>query len=98
MGIVRKHDRLPMPMHYHQSKMHTLQPTDALLIIDVQNDFCPGGALAVADGDAIIPTINALAQKFDHVILTQDWHPTQHISFASTHANTKPYETIEAPY
>jgi nicotinamidase/pyrazinamidase len=76
----------------------TLQPTDALLIVDVQNDFCPGGALAVTDGDAIIPTINALAQKFDHVILTQDWHPTQHISFASTHANTNPYETIEAPY
>jgi nicotinamidase/pyrazinamidase len=75
----------------------TLQPTDALLVIDLQNDFCPGGALAVTDGDAIIPTINALAEKFDHVILTQDWHPTQHISFASTHANTKPYETIEAP-
>ena len=75
-----------------------LQPTDALLVIDVQNDFCSGGALAVTDGDAIIPTINALAQKFDHVILTQDWHPTQHISFASTHANTRPYETIEAPY
>jgi nicotinamidase/pyrazinamidase len=85
-------------MHYHQSKMHTLQPTDALLIIDVQNDFCPGGALAVTDGDTIISTINALAQKFDHVILTQDWHPTQHISFASTHANTQPYEAIEAPY
>ena len=78
--------------------MHTPQPTDALLVIDVQNDFCPGGALAVPDGDAIIPTINALAQRFDHVILTQDWHPTQHISFASTHANTKPYESIEAPY
>ncbi|HEY6413226.1 MAG TPA: bifunctional nicotinamidase/pyrazinamidase [Edaphobacter sp.] len=78
--------------------MYTLQPTDVLLVIDLQNDFCPGGALAVTDGDAIIPTINALAQKFDHVILTQDWHPTQHISFSSTHANTKPYETIEAPY
>jgi nicotinamidase/pyrazinamidase len=76
----------------------TLQPTDALLVIDVQNDFCPGGALAITDGDAIIPTMNALAQKFDHVILTQDWHPTQHISFSSTHANTKRYETIKAPY
>jgi nicotinamidase/pyrazinamidase len=75
-----------------------IRPTDALLVIDLQNDFCPGGALAVTDGDAIIPTINALAQKFDHVILTQDWHPTQHISFASTHANTKPYETIQVPY
>ncbi len=78
--------------------MFTLQPTDTLLVVDVQNDFCPGGALAVTDGDAIIPTINSLAKKFDHVILTQDWHPTQHISFASTHANTKPYTTIEAPY
>jgi len=75
-----------------------LYPTDALLIIDVQNDFCPGGALAVTDGDAIIPLINTLAQKFDHTILTQDWHPTAHISFASTHANKQPFETITAPY
>ena len=75
-----------------------LQPTDALLVIDVQNDFMPGGALAVADGDAIVPLINSLAKKFDHVILTQDWHPGQHISFASTHANKQPFETIQAPY
>lgn len=75
-----------------------LGPTDALLVIDLQNDFCPGGALAVADGDTIVPTINALAQKFDHVILTQDWHPQNHISFASTHTNKEPYETIEATY
>ncbi len=61
-----------------------LQPTDALLVIDVQNDFMPGGNLAVPDGDAIVPLINTLAKKFDHVILTQDWHPHQHISFAST--------------
>ena len=74
-----------------------LQPTDALLVIDVQNDFMPGGALGVADGDVIIPLINALAKKFDHVILTQDWHPTQHISFAATH-NKQPFETVEAPY
>ena len=74
-----------------------LSSTDALLVIDVQNDFCPGGALAVADGDAILPTVNALAQKFDHVILTQDWHPTQHISFATTHSK-RPYETIEVPH
>jgi nicotinamidase/pyrazinamidase len=77
--------------------MH-LKPTDALLVIDVQNDFMPGGALAVADGDAIVPLINTLAKKFDHVILTQDWHPHQHISFATTHTNKQPYETIEAPY
>jgi nicotinamidase/pyrazinamidase len=70
-----------------------LQPTDALLVIDVQNDFMPGGALAVKDGDAIVPLINTLAKKFDHVILTQDWHPPQHISFASTH-DKQPFETI----
>ena len=75
----------------------TIQPTDALLVIDVQNDFMPGGALPVTDGDAVIPIINALVQKFDHVILTQDWHPTAHISFSTTHAK-QPYETIEAPY
>ena len=75
-----------------------LQPTDALLVIDVQNDFCPGGALAVADGDALIPLINTLAKKFSHSILTQDWHPTGHISFASTHANKHPYEIIQVPY
>lgn len=75
----------------------TLQTTDALLVIDVQNDFCPGGNLAVAEGDQVIPVINALAQTFDHVILTQDWHPTQHISFVTTH-NRQPFETIQAPY
>jgi nicotinamidase/pyrazinamidase len=75
-----------------------LQPTDVLLVIDVQNDFMPDGALAIADGGAIVPLINTLAKKFDHVILTQDWHPPQHISFASTHSNRKPFETIEVPY
>jgi len=75
-----------------------LQPTDALLVIDVQNDFMPGGALAIPDGDAVVPLINTLAQKFDHVILTQDWHPTQHISFASTHPNKNPLETIQTHY
>jgi nicotinamidase/pyrazinamidase len=71
-----------------------LQPTDALLVIDVQNDFMPGGALEVKDGSAVVPLINSLAKKFDHVILTQDWHPPQHISFASTH-NKQHFETIE---
>ena len=75
-----------------------LRDTDALLVIDMQLDFLPGGALAVTDGDAIIPGINALAARFDHVILTQDWHPRNHISFASTH-NLKPFmDTIDAPY
>ncbi|MDW5264139.1 MULTISPECIES: bifunctional nicotinamidase/pyrazinamidase [Acidobacteriaceae] len=75
----------------------TPQPDDALLVIDVQNDFMPGGALAVNEGDQIVPLINALAQKFDHVILTQDWHPSAHISFAATH-NKQPFEAIQAPY
>jgi nicotinamidase/pyrazinamidase len=72
-------------------------PTDALLLIDLQPDFMPGGALAVAGGDEILPLINSLARKFEHVILTQDWHPPQHISFASTH-NKSPYEQIAVAY
>jgi len=76
-----------------------LRPTDALLVIDMQLDFLPKGALAVADGDTIIPGINALAARFDHVILTQDWHPRNHISFASSHPGKHPFtDTIEAPY
>lgn len=70
----------------------------ALLIVDVQNDFCPGGALGVPDGDSIIPAINKLSESFDHVIQTQDWHPGGHSSFASSHAGKKPYDTIEMPY
>jgi nicotinamidase/pyrazinamidase len=75
-----------------------LRPTDALLVIDMQLDFLPGGALAVADGEAILPGINALAARFDHVILTQDWHPRNHISFASTHGLHPFTDTIEASY
>jgi nicotinamidase/pyrazinamidase len=71
---------------------------DALLVIDVQNDFCPGGALAVPEGDAIIPTVNRLAARFRHVILTQDWHPSGHLSFASSHSGKHPFEIIEATY
>jgi nicotinamidase/pyrazinamidase len=71
---------------------------DALLVIDMQIDFLPGGALAVRDGDAIIPGINALAARFDHVLLTQDWHPRGHISFASTHGREPFTDTIEAAY
>lgn len=70
----------------------------ALLIIDVQNDFCPGGALEVPDGDQIIPVINALSDTFDVVIQTQDWHPEGHSSFASSHNGKEPFETIEMPY
>ena len=75
-----------------------LRATDALLVIDMQIDFMPGGALAVADGDAIIPGVNTLASQFDHVILTQDWHPRGHISFASTHGKQPFVETVEAGY
>ena len=71
---------------------------DALLIVDVQNDFCPGGALEVPEGDAIVPVINRLSSAFDHVIQTQDWHPEGHSSFASSHEGKEPFETIEMPY
>lgn len=70
----------------------------ALLIIDVQNDFCPGGALAVPDGDTIIPVINSLSEHFDCVIQTQDWHPSGHHSFASSHEAKEPYDTVELEY
>jgi nicotinamidase/pyrazinamidase len=78
--------------------MTALKDTDALLVIDMQLDFLPGGSLAVTDGDAILPGINTLAARFEHVILTQDWHPHGHISFASTHGLAPFTDTIEAPY
>lgn len=71
---------------------------DLLLIIDVQNDFCPGGALAVPHGDAVVPVINRLAERFDHVVLTQDWHPSGHSSFATSHPGSAPFQTISMPY
>jgi nicotinamidase/pyrazinamidase len=72
--------------------------TSVLIVVDVQNDFCPGGALAVADGDAVVPVINALARRFENVVLTQDWHPAGHISFASSHLGRSPFEVIELGY
>jgi len=71
---------------------------DVLIVVDVQNDFCPGGALAVPQGDEIVPAVNRLAAGFAHVILTQDWHPRGHASFASSHPGRHPFETIELPY
>jgi nicotinamidase/pyrazinamidase len=71
--------------------------THALIVIDVQNDFCPGGALAVPEGDQIVPGINALMERFDAVILTQDWHPAGHSSFASSHG-AAPMTLTEMPY
>ena len=71
---------------------------DLLLVVDVQNDFCPGGALAVADGDAVVPLVNALGRVFAHVVLTQDWHPPGHSSFASSHPGRQPFDSLEAAY
>ena len=71
---------------------------EVLIIVDVQNDFCPGGALAVPSGDEIIPAVNRLAAEFRHVVLTQDWHPRGHSSFASSHPGKQPFEAIEVAY
>jgi len=71
---------------------------DVLIVVDIQNDFCPGGALAVPRGDEVVPIINRLAARFRNVVLTQDWHPRGHLSFASTHRGRKPYESIAASY
>ena len=70
----------------------------ALIVIDLQNDFCPGGALAVAGGDEIVPLVNAMIDEFDHVVLTQDWHPEGHSSFASQHDGKNPFESVSMPY
>lgn len=76
-----------------------MRPTDeALIVIDVQNDFCPGGALAVAGGDRIVPGINALMGEFQVRVLTQDWHPAEHSSFAASHPGKAPFEVIDMPY
>lgn len=70
----------------------------ALIVVDMQNDFCPGGALAVQGGDEILPLLNATINESEHVILTQDWHPKGHSSFASSHQGKEPYQTITMPY
>ena len=71
---------------------------DVLLVVDVQNDFCPGGALGVPGGDEVVPAINRIARRFAHVVLTQDWHPPGHASFASAHPGRKPFEPVELAY
>jgi nicotinamidase/pyrazinamidase len=78
--------------------MIAIDPTDTLIVVDVQNDFCPGGALAVADGHAIVPLINQLAKAFTRVVLTQDWHPGGHASFASSHDGAAPFEVRRLPH
>lgn len=75
-----------------------ITPKDVLVVVDVQYDFLPGGSLAVAGGDEILPILNRLAPRFTNVVLTQDWHPRDHISFASQHAGKSPFETIELDY
>ena len=74
-----------------------MKKQDALIIIDVQNDFCPGGALAVKDGDSVVPVINSLSGRFNTVVVTQDWHPAGHLSFASSHSAAAPYDTFVLP-
>ncbi len=78
--------------------MTTFKDSEALLIVDVQYGFMPGGGLPVADGDAIVPVINRIAPRFANVVLTQDWHPADHISFAANHPGRAPFETITLPY
>jgi nicotinamidase/pyrazinamidase len=75
-------------------------PTDdaALIVVDAQNSFMPGGSLAVPKGDEVVPVINRIAQAFRNVVLTQDWHPPGHVSFASSHAGRKPFDSIDLPY
>ncbi len=76
----------------------TINGSDVLIVVDVQNDFCPGGALAVPGGDEVVPIINRLAARFRNVVLTQDWHPRGHFSFAASHPGKKPFETFAASY
>jgi nicotinamidase/pyrazinamidase len=71
---------------------------DVFVVVDIQNDFCPGGALSVPHGHEVIPPINRVAGRFQHVVLTQDWHPPDHLSFASAHPGKKPYDTITVDY
>jgi nicotinamidase/pyrazinamidase len=73
-------------------------PDKALIVIDMQNDFCPGGALAVPGGDEIVPEVNHLISSYQHVVLTQDWHPAGHTSFVSSHKGMEPFSTIDLPY
>ena len=75
-----------------------IESSDVLLVTDVQNDFCPGGALAVSGGDEVIAPIHTVAQRFEHIVLTQDWHPADHASFASAHAGKQPFESVQMYY
>jgi nicotinamidase/pyrazinamidase len=87
-----------MPKTLEAAGKVTADRNSVLLVVDVQNCFLPGGSLAVKDGDKVVPIINALAKKFTHVVLTQDWHTPGHISFASSHSGKKPFETTDVAY
>jgi nicotinamidase/pyrazinamidase len=80
------------------SEPTTAGDSDVLVVVDVQNDFCPGGGLSVPRGDEVVPIVNRLAERFANVVLTQDWHPRDHLSFASQHPGKRPYETITVSY
>jgi nicotinamidase/pyrazinamidase len=91
--------RLPASRTAASAIMPTaIADSDVLLVVDVQNDFCPGGKLAVPQGDEVVPHINRLASRFRHVVLTQDWHPPGHQSFASSHPGKRPFETVTVDY
>jgi len=75
-----------------------IRDRDVLIVVDIQNDFCPGGALSVPRGDEVIPLINQLAERFPNVVLTQDWHPPDHLSFASAHPGKRPHDIVMLPY
>jgi len=77
---------------------YEIADSDVLVVVDVQNDFCLGGSLPVPYGDDVVPIINRLAERFPHVVLTQDWHPPGHRSFASAHPGRQPFQSIELPY
>jgi len=88
-----------MPDRSLPTERVTIEPDrDVLVVVDIQNDFCPGGALAVAEGDTVIPLVNHMARRFAHVVLTQDWHPADHRSFASAHPGHNAFDVVDMPY
>jgi len=93
----RADDRDPLAAMADNSRIRP-GAEDALLVVDLQNDFCPGGRLAVQKGDEIVPLVNALAMRFENVVFTQDWHPPGHRSFATSHPGKKPFDTVKLPY
>jgi nicotinamidase/pyrazinamidase len=93
-----KEIKVPNKAEAELAATYAIADSDALIVVDVQNDFCPDGALAVPRGDEVVPIVNRLAENFRNVVLTQDWHPAGHLSFASAHPGRAPYDTIAMPY